>query len=285
MLPKSGTAFRQLAHSGADRWICNGLLLDWVRWQTGGDEYKERFEALVACLSTLSPSPGEPLTPGKPQRRFALGARETPTLRMPYGEIPIRLASAGVQRIIALGYVLVWSWFEHLAITADTRSEPQHRLVLIVDEAEAHLHPRWQRVMIPALLRVIKVLSEKLSPQIHVATHSPLVMASAETCFDKEVDAVHHLRLEGNDVRLEQLPFVKRGRVDRWLMSEVFGLEHARSLPAAEVIEEAEKLQLSPTAQPAEVARVHSRLVEVLAPDDEFWPRWRFFADQHRVDQ
>jgi hypothetical protein len=202
---------------------------------------------------------------------------------MPYGDVPVRLASAGIQRVIALAYVLVWSWFEHLAISADTRATPQRQFVLVIDEVEAHLHPRWQRVVMPALLNVVSTLNRELTCQIHVATHSPLVMASAETVFNDESDVVHHLQLVDHDVRLAQLAFVKRGRADRWLMSEVFELNDARSVPAAEAIEEAKRLQLESSPDPQAIASVHARLVEALAPDDEFWPRWRFFADQHGV--
>ena len=42
--------------------------------------------------------------------------------------------------------------------------------------------------------------------------------------------------LEGQNVILEELPFVKRGRADLWLMSEVFGLGQPRSLPAEHAI-------------------------------------------------
>ena len=128
--------------NGRGNWICNGLLIDWINWQSGGDKRTQRFDALVSCLAALSPSQTEPLRPGRPQRRFAVRfAAEIPTLALPYGEVPVQLVSAGIQRALALAYVLVWSWFEHLAIAADTRSRPQSRVVLVVDEVKAHLHP------------------------------------------------------------------------------------------------------------------------------------------------
>jgi hypothetical protein len=176
---------------------------------------------------------------------------------------------------------MVWAWHEHLANSKAVQRPPQRRLILIVDEVEAHLHPRWQRVIVPALVGVASSLSSVLTAQLHVATHSPLVMASAETVFEEQTDALHHLKLAGRDVVLEELPFVKRGRTDRWLMSDVFGLSQARSLPAEQAIEEAKALQAKSKPSRAEVRDVDARLVRYLAPDDEFWPRWRFFAEKH----
>jgi hypothetical protein len=204
---------------------------------------------------------------------------------MPYGLVPILHSSAAVQRVIALAYVLVWAWQEHLVNCEIIRQAPQRRLVLIVDEIEAHLHPVWQRLIVPALIRVTDALSREVAPQLHIATHSPLVLASIETIFDRDVDSLHHLKAVGRDVQLGLLPFVKRGRADLWLLSEAFGLEQARSLPAEQAIGEAKALQLSNAPDSKQVAEINARLIKLLASDDDFWPRWRYFAEEHaKVD-
>lgn len=263
-----------------ERWVCNGLLRDWFAWQTGGDRYKAHYAAFVSSLAELSPSPLEALEPGEP-KRLLLDSRPVPTLRMPYGEVPILHASAAIQRIVALAYVLVWAWQEHLVTSSIVRREPQRHLVLIVDEVEAHLHPLWQRLIVPAIMRVVSNLSSVVKGQLYVATHSPLVLASIEAEFDEKRDGLDHLRLDNSHVTLENIPFVKRGRADLWLMSEAFGLGQARSLPAERAINEAKALQLAGEAPPETVRDVNTRLVNLLAPDDEFWPRWRYFAEQH----
>ncbi len=263
-------------------WLCSGLLRDWVMWQIGGARYEDRWQLLTACLKKLSPS-NESLQPGEPMK-LPLRETEMPTIAMPYGRVPVRHASAGVQRAVALAYILVWSWFKHLENSAAIRREPQRRLVLLIDEVEAHLHPHWQRVIVPSLMEVLSLISPEVMPQVHLATHSPLVMASAETIFDEDKDDLHHLRLDGNEVRLEELPFNKRGRADYWLMSPVFGLGEPRSMEAEKAIEDAKNLQLADKASPDAVRRVHNRLVHYLAQDDAFWPRWTFFARQHGVD-
>lgn len=267
--------------SGRTQWICNGLLRDWATWQAGG-RYEKHYKALVASFERLSPSDSEPLQPG-PLTRLPLDARDIPTLRFAYDDVPILYASAGIQRAVALAYMLVWTWFEHLDLSAIIRRQPQRRIVLLVDEVEAHLHPRWQRVIIPAIMNVVSELSDALLSQIHAATHSPMVLASMEPVFDEDRDGLHHLKLEQQSVVLEELPFVKRGRADLWLMSPVFGLEQARSLQAETAMKDAKALQLMKQPSADTVREVNDRLTRYLAQDDDFWPRWRYFAEQHGV--
>jgi AAA domain, putative AbiEii toxin, Type IV TA system/AAA domain len=267
-----------------ERWVCNGILRDWLSWQTGGGRYKQHYSAFISSLSELSPSPAEPLRPGEPYRE-ALESRSIPTLQMPYGDVPIIYASAAVQRIVALAYALVWAWQEHLVSSSIIRREPQRYLVLVVDEVEAHLHPLWQRLIVPAIMRVASELSVAVKAQIHIATHSPLVLASVETVFDEGRDDLHHLKLDNGNAVLEELPFVRRGRADLWLVSDVFGLGQARSLPAEQAIEEAKAVQLAEDASPDKVRELNSRLISLLASDDDFWPRWRYFAEQHGVEK
>jgi hypothetical protein len=108
-----------------------------------------------------------------------------------------------------------------------------------------------------------------------------MVMASAEVVFNEAMDNLHHLDLKGSEVILEILPFVKRGRADLWLNSEVFGLKHARSLEGERVIEAALALERQQSPDSGEVRRVNGELIRCLAQDDDFWPRWRFFAKEH----
>jgi hypothetical protein len=151
--------------------ICNGLLADWVLWQVGGDRYAQQFGALQKCLGTLSPLEGQPLTVGDPAR--LRGSQEIPTLVMPYGAVPVTIASAAVKRIAALAYVLVWTWSEHVRNASAARRPTQRAIVLLVDEVEAHLHPRWQRLIVPAIVQVVQQLAPDVAVQVHLATHSP----------------------------------------------------------------------------------------------------------------
>jgi archaellum biogenesis ATPase FlaH len=267
----------------------NGLLQDWIQWQSRPDKYP--FDTLVKVLERLSPpSEGDLgiLKPGEPVR-LPYDAREIPTIEHPYGTVPIIHASAGVQRIITMAYLIVWAYEEHKIQSKLIRREPQKRMVILVDELEAHLHPQWQRAILPALLDVRDDLASDLQVQIMVATHSPLVMASVEPRFDQRVDKLFSLELVksdllGNEVQIEELPFIRQGVVDSWLMSDVFKLRHSRSLEAEKAIEAAKVLQLSDNPNSEDVARVSHDLARYLSEDDRFWPRWIYFAEQHGVD-
>ncbi len=257
----------------------NGLIYDWVRWQEAADQ--TRFEEFSTALHNLSPDPEkEPLIPGKPTRMSEIGdTRDIPTLKFPYGEVPILLCSAGIQRIVALAYLLVWTWQEHVKTAESMRREPERSIVLLIDEMEAHLHPFWQRTIVPALMNVVQELAPEVQTQIIINTHSPLVLASVETLFDEDKDRLFHLYQESGSVRLDELPFIKRGGVDKWLMSDVFGLALPRSIEAEEAIEQAKELQRKRTPSKEEVQIVSDKLINVLAQDDDFWPRWTYFAD------
>ena len=257
-----------------------GLLRDWVRWQVQPEKYP--FGTFLSVLERLSP-PEIKLEAIEPIRLPGYSI-EIPVLRHPYGEIPIVYASAGIRRIITLAYLIVWAWNEHKVYSGIARKEPQSNLVILVDEMEAHLHPKWQRSVLPALLDVREELADDLQVQLMVATHSPLVTASIEPCFDEEKDKLFHLDLTATgEVKLEEHHFLKYGPVDSWLTSDIFGLKQPYGTEAEQAILAALALQENDHPDPEEVKRVSAELVRLLPPDDKFWPRWLYFAEMNGV--
>ena len=258
-----------------------GLIRDWVSWQLSTDQ--DTFSKLTRVLERLSPEDISPLEPGEPVR-LPGEPRQIPTVKHPYGEVPIMYSSAGVQRILLLAYVALWSWQEHTLAAQQIGEKPLQRMVIFVDEIEAHLHPRWQRTMLPALMDVGKLLSEHLEMQLIVSTHSPMILASMESDFSEDLDVLYHLELEEFDVVLEPLDFQKYGDVSAWLTSQVFGLRHARSREAEKAIEKAKEVQLTQNPDVSTVKMISDDLCRLLPPDDPFWPRWVFFAEQFGID-
>lgn len=255
--------------------VCEGLERDWVNWQEGR---KPQFEALEAVLEVISP-PGEPLRAGPPQRLFLGEGRDRPTLRVGQQMVPVALASAGVRRMLALAYFLVWAWHEHRAAAKLLGKPPEERVVLLFDEPETHLHPRWQRTVLPSLLVAVDKLrgAKGKSPQMLVATHSPLVTASLEPMFDEERDDLIHLALRKGQVAVEQGGWAKQGDASNWLVSDTFGLEQARSQEAEIAIEAAEALMRGdkPAIRHLQTqAAIHKELCRLLPAHDAFWPRW-----------
>jgi hypothetical protein len=200
---------------------------------------------------------------------------------MPYGEdVPLTHASAGMRRIIALGYLLTWAWDRHEEAARLRGDLPAGEIVFLVDEIEAHLHPQWQRRIVPALLKVMDALTGKHGSKVQLitATHSPLVLASAEPLFDVEKDKLFLLDIEKRVVTLREMPWAMQGDVINWLVSESFGLHQARSIEAEKVVEAAEAWMRGDTAAlPSDLSTkeaIHAELQRVLAGHDPFWARW-----------
>ena len=223
------------------------------------------------------------LKPGEPVR-IPDDPRVIPTLVHPYGEIPITNASAGVRRIVALAYMIVWAWNEHVVISEMMNIPPQNNMVVLVDELEAHLHPKWQRAFLPSLIALDKVFSSELKIQFIIATHSPLVMASSEEVFDIETDSLYHLQLDNKGhITLDELDFVKYGDVSSWLMSPIFELRQARSQEGEAAIEDAKKIQALENPDIEMIEDITVRLRKYLSATDKFWPRWIIFAERNGV--
>lgn len=261
---------------------CKGILNDWLLWQARKDR---KFKTLSRVLEALSPSPTEIMRPGEPRELTIQDAGPTPTLRMAYGEdVPLIHASAGMRRIIALAYLLTWAWDRHEEAAKLRGQRAAKEIIFLVDEIEGHLHPQWQRRVVPALLSVMDVLtgSHGSKVQLVVSTHAPLVLASVEPTFDAAQDAWFDLDLERKRVALRKRTYVRRGEVGNWLVSEAFDLKSPRSLEGEQAVAAAEALMQAKTRPAKGAVEEADRLLRAAGlPDiDTFWVRWRFFRDQ-----
>lgn len=257
-------------------WLCNGLIRDWAGWQK---EKGTAFEYLTKILKVLSPSGNEQLKPGDLTRISLDDARDIPTIRMPYSQdVPVLHASSGMRRIMALAYFLVWAWEEHKQAAKQLHENPANQIVFLIDEIESHLHPNWQKTIIPALLSVMNSLTKNAEVQLITATHSPLIMASVEPIFSENTDAWFDLDLEGKTVVLKKRAFEKHGNVDNWLGSEAFDLKSSRALDYEKMIAEATALMDEDKNDIAKIRKMNERLVEALSPSDDFLFNWRYIG-------
>jgi hypothetical protein len=193
---------------------------------------------------------------------------------MSYGTIPLTFASAGMKRVIGLAYLLVWAWQEHLQASRLLKRPLTEEVVFLIDEIEAHLHPHWQRLLLPALLSVMGELKSSAKVQLLVTTHAPLVLASVEPLFDTAQDALFTFDLEGREVRVAKADWRARGDASDWLTSDVFDLKEARSKPAEDAIQRALEAFRQPDKPIEEVRQIHHELHDLLKDTDPFWPRW-----------
>jgi hypothetical protein len=267
--------------------VCNGLVRDWAAWVREGGQSAANMASVLRDLSA-SEDERDLLEPGPLVRLSVNDARDIPSLRTGYAQtVPILHASAGVRRIVALAYMLLWSWQEHHVAAQLLGERPTSQVVMLIDEVESHLHPRWQRTILRSLLSLMGALHEKATIQLVTATHSPLILASAEPFFDASQDAWFDLDLVGNGgertVQLTHRHFVRRGDVSSWLTSEAFDLRSGYSLPAEAAMAKARALlRMQDAAKLDDVEEVDEELRSVLGDIDPFWVRWSAFVERRR---
>ena len=98
----------------------------------------------------------------------------------------------------------------------------QSRGIVMVDEIDLHLHPEWQRIVVPVLAEALPNI------QFIFTTHSPLVVGSLTS------RNLFVLDLEDEATVIKRLPEDVEGKsAEQILLSPYFGLESTRAAPAA----------------------------------------------------
>lgn len=259
--------------------ICNGLISDWIFWQL---DQSQEFDQLKEILTILSPSKEEPLEPGRPTSIEGDSTRY-PSIKMPYGQdVPLIHASAAIRRIAALAYLLVWSWSSHIKISREIKKSPAREIIFLIDEIESHLHPEWQRKIVPALMKVMDAMGGQVPVQLIATTHSPLVLASLEPTFDTARDKIFTIDLIESQVKVNEFFWAQQGDANAWL-NEAFGLKQARSIEAENAIEAAEAFMRgdmqSLSSNLNTVEKISKALMAYLPGGDYFLPRWEVFKE------
>jgi AAA domain, putative AbiEii toxin, Type IV TA system len=134
--------------------------------------------------------------------------------RTPDGWVPLRRLGFGYQSQTTWLVDFASRMFERYPDSPDPLAESA---VVLVDEIDLHMHPRWQR-------QIIGDLTERCpNTQFIVTAHSPIVVQAA-------ADAnIVLLRREGDHVVIDNDPEVLNNwRIDQILTSELFGLDSAR---------------------------------------------------------
>jgi len=266
------------------KWLCKGLIADWLHWSLRED--RSAFDTLLRTFRALMPDDHDDnVRPGPARRRDKHDDREIPTLIHPYGEVYIDHISAGMKRVLGFAYLLVWTWMNHCEQARLQGKATGREIIVLIDEVEMHLHPRWQRRLLPALLGAVQGLVDAPHLQVFGSTHSPMVLASIEPLFDRGQDKVYHLHLdEERRVVIDEVSWAKFGDASSWLESELFGLERATSQEAERALDAAAALMRGEEAAlPAELRtqeQINAELRRTLAESHPFWLRWKLFVDE-----
>lgn len=143
-----------------------------------------------------------------------------------YGWVNIRDLSFGYQTLTALIVDIASKMMEKYFESENPLSEP---VIILIDEIDLHLHPKWQRVVID------KLSTHLPNAQFIVTAHSPLIVQAAQ---DRNANIVV-CRKEGDRVVIENNPeSVKGWRIDQILTSDLFDVESSRSQFTQEMVDE-----------------------------------------------
>jgi hypothetical protein len=145
--------------------------------------------------------------------------------------VPLELLSQGMTSLFGWIGVLCQRLKETLQVpTQDPLPTNSYALVLI-DELDAHMHPRWQQVLVYRLKKAFP------NVQFIACTHSPLISAG----LAKDEVARFAIR-KGNIVKVDFEPDMTLGRADQILTGELFGLKTTFDPATQEMIEKYEEL-------------------------------------------
>lgn len=252
---------------------CNGIVADLLYWLM---EKAEPYEQIKTAIETLSP-PNEPITLGGIKRMT--DAQRYACIRMPYkqnSDVPVVLLSSAIKRVLSIAYFLVWAWQEHKVACGNIGEVVTSDITLIIDEIEAHLHPRWQKNILKMLQDAVKSLTNCVNIQYIISTHSPLVMASCEDFFCED-DTWIDIDLVDGSVIAAKKNFTKKGDVSKWLLSDAFDMESTRSNGSQKVLDAAQQLMENPSFDKESARKMQEKLEAVLPLRDSFWLRWNVY--------
>jgi predicted ATP-binding protein involved in virulence len=169
--------------------------------------------------------------------------------KTPDGWLKLSALSLGYQTMIAWMVDLAAHLFQRYPDSPNPISEPA---VVLVDEIDLHLHPKWQRT-------IMSYLSERfVNTQFIVTAHSPLIVQAAESAN------IAVLKREGDEVHIHQQDHAVRGwRIDQLLTSDLFDLKSSRSPHYENLLEQRRKILSKPKLTKADQTKLKKLEAEI----------------------
>lgn len=128
-------------------------------------------------------------------------------------ELELRHLSEGELYLLTLGADIA----RRLALTNPLAEEPRLcSAVILIDEIETHLHPSWQRRVIPALARAFP------NCQFIISTHSPQVLSNVKP------ECIYLLTQEDGELRVLR-PEASFGRDSNRILEDIMGVDERPS--------------------------------------------------------
>lgn len=164
------------------------------------------------------------------------------------GRLPLSSLSDGVRNMLALVADVARrcaSLNPHLSDEA-ARKTPG---VLLIDEVDMHLHPKWQQQVIELLCQAFPAM------QIIATTHSPHVLSTVDRA------SIRVLRLVDGQAVIETPRLQTRGVESADVLASVMGVDPIPQLPEAKMLHAYRALIEDGKAESSEAATLRARLV------------------------
>jgi hypothetical protein len=188
-------------------------------------------------------------------------------------ELPMRDISDGCRSMYATILDIIHGMYETYGYEGLFARNKDNQLyinrpgVVLIDEIEAHLHPKWQRE-IPTWLK-----SHFPLVQFLVATHSPLVAQAADANGIFVLPSLDDVSRQPRRLTRDEYDKIRWGRAEKTLLGSAFGLSSTRSNWANQQIETWKRLSAKKRAigklskgEENELKRLKDKLNTVLDP-------------------
>lgn len=110
----------------------------------------------------------------------------------------------------------------------------EREIILFLDEIEVHLHPAWQRKVLPIVQKLFK------NAQIFVSTHSPFVVNSVDDAW------VYKLKVDENGkAKVENVERSEDGKSYSYVLEETFDIKEEFGIEAEKELDEFYQLRNS----------------------------------------
>ncbi|GKS83621.1 AAA family ATPase [Acidovorax sp. SUPP1855] len=194
---------------------------------------KERFAMVVRALRDILSIEGEfEVIDRDLEGKQCFVVTATTVEGLPLVKSPLNVASSGFRSVLAMACD-VMRGLMNPKVHKDFDSLDAATGVVLIDEVEAHLHPRWK-------MRIMRGLRRALPNVTFIATtHDPLClrgMNDGEVVVLRRATLEHGLTGAGLSMRVEaqtQLPSISELRVEQLLTSDLFQL-HSTDDPQME---------------------------------------------------
>jgi predicted ATP-binding protein involved in virulence len=211
-------------------WFRNTEDLENEEWRNGNRDYRDRgLESVRNAIASIMSG----FTDLQVKR-----SRMEMTLKKQGQELIVNQLSDGEKNLLAM----VGDLARRLAIANPEMEKPEQGSgVVLIDEIELHLHPKWQRMVIPALLRTFP------NCQFIITTHSPQVLGEvkdgkiyrlANTESGVTAEIVRTYGRDSNRILEDEMGVPKRSQEIKDGLRDLFRLIDDGNLPKAKELQE-----------------------------------------------